>query len=252
VNKRKSRAGLGRWLVTTVLLAGIAYGGAVAARDPRLALTHVVVLGAVHTPADEIERAASLALGQNVWLLDAGAAAHRVASLPWVASARVRRSWPNHVAIEVSERAPVARLTLPDGGTAEEPTEREALIDDTLHVIAVGMPDAAEAGLPVLRVMPTPPGVAPGADERGSDVEEAYDALVQLRALGLRISEVDLAPATGIAVSTAGRMRVLFGTNDDLAKKVSLYQAIALKIVAPEDVVYVDLRSTRAPTVLYR
>lgn len=232
-------------------LCALAIVGYMEASDPRFALVSVVILGEKKTAAVDILDAAALSKGSNVWLLDTAAATRRVVALPWIESARVSRAWPNHVTVTVTERLPVARIIVPAGGDAEEPTQQVALIDATLRVLAVGLPGGQAGALPLFRIEPQPT-LQPGSDASGSDVEHAYDAMVQLRALGLRISEVDLKPSTGVTVTCDGGMRVILGSDDDFARKVSLFKAIAPKIATPENVVYVDLRSVRAPTVLYR
>ena len=172
--------------------------------------------------------------------------------LPWIDEAHVRRAWPNRVSIAVTERTPVARVAVPNGGSAEEPVQEAALIDASMRVLALGQPDGQAVALPLIRIEPQPGPIVPGAAITDVDLDHVYDAMVQLRALGLRISEVDLKPATGMTVTCDDGLRVILGSDGDLAKKVSLLKAIAPKITAPEDVVYVDLRSLRAPTVLYR
>ena len=253
VRKRRSAP---RWPALAIVLFATVCALAIAAYreagDPRFALDSLTVRGETRTSAQAIELAAALTKGSNVWLLDTGGAEQRVEALPWIATAHIARAWPNHVTVDVTERTPVARVALPDDVTAEEPTPVAALIDAAFRVLAVAPQNYASADLPLFRIEPQPRHLQPGADATGTDVERAYDALVQLRALGLRVSEVDLKPSTGVAVTCDGGLHVLLGSDDDLAKKVSLFKAILPKIASPEDVVYVDLRSVRAPTVLYR
>ena len=251
--KAFKRAPHALWVTAALILfAGLV--GAIGYReagDPRFALGDVAVSGERRTPESEVRYAAALTKGSNVWLLDVASAEHRVEALPWVDAARVRRTWPNRVSIELTERVAVARVWVASGGSAEEPVPQIALIDGSLRVLALEAPDGQAAALPLFRIDPQPKLQA-GNDASGSDVERAYDAMVQLRALGLRISEVDLKPATGVTVACDDGLHVILGSDDDLAKKVSLFKAIEPKITAPERVVYVDLRSVRAPTVLYR
>lgn len=237
---------------SAILAALLVFVGLRESADPRFAFTGLGIAGASHTTAADIDAAAAISAGENVWLIDTRAAQRRIESLPWVASATIERSWPNRVAVRVVERTPVARLSLTSPSGAEEPTEETALFDGSMRVLAVGTPNGSALGLPTIDIRPRPSGVAAGADLSGSDVERAYDALVQLRALGVSVSRVDVAPATGITVSGAAGLRVIIGSDDDLAKKVELLRAIAPQITSPQDVVYVDLRSVRAPTVLYR
>lgn len=240
------------WIAWVAIAAAVGYGAFKVTTDPRLALDGLKVTGAHRTPPAQIAAAAAFPFGENTWLLDTGSAVRRIESLPWIESARIDRTWPNRVSISVTERVPVARLAIPVSRGAEEPVLQDALIDASLHVLAVGSAEPSTAGLTTFRIKPQPADIQAGSDESGTDVERIYDAMVQLRALGLRISELDLAPATGLRVTLAGGLHVILGSNDDFAKKVALYKAILPRIALPENVVYVDLRSVRAPTVLYR
>lgn len=267
----RKRPPAGRWsaglqavaVFAVVVAAALVAFGFKEASDPRLAFSRLEVTGEAHTPAAAIADAAGFADGTNVWLLDAAAAKQRIEALPWIASAVIRRSWPNRVRAQVTERSPVVRV-LVEGDSAEEapaaggPSAAEALVDATGRVLDVSAlsardpRDEQQAALPLIRLDPSPAGVEPGAQMPGDDFQQAYDAFVQLRALGLRVSEVDLKAATGITVTSDDGLRAILGDADDLARKVTLFKAIVPKITAPQNVVYVDLRSVRAPTVLYR
>jgi cell division protein FtsQ len=222
----------------------VAYLASIAAADPRLALGEVNVTGAVRAGSDAVLTAAALPRGTNVWLLDTAAAQRRVEALPWVSSARVERSWPNQVAISVVERAPVARLALALGGYA--------LLDGAGRVLEIGTSDRADAKLPLLRVRPAPVDIAAGALESEQAASDALAAAQRLQRLGVRITEVQSEPATGISVTTSARLRVLFGDMTDLERKVALFNAITQRIAHPDEVAYVDVRSPSAPTVQYR
>jgi len=248
----KRRRPLGA-LLPIVLVAALGLGAAAVkeAGDPRFALGQVVVTGERMTPESDVLSAAALPSGANVWLLDTASAERRVEALPWIASAAVRRSWPNRLSVTVHERAPALRLLLP-AGAGEEPDTRIALLDAGLRVLATLPEGRSPADLPLFHIEPPPAVAQPGQVVGGDDIAGAYDAMMQLRALGLRISEVDVKPAIGVSVTCEGGLRVILGSDEDLEKKVSLFKAIAPKISSPRDVMYVDLRSVRAPTVLYR
>jgi len=240
-----------------LLAAALVAFGFKEAGDPRLAFAGLNVSGEAHTPLADIVYAAGFEKGANVWLLDTGAAKQRIEALPWVGTATVKRAWPNRVWVKVTERQAVVRVRLP-AASAEEPMAAEALVDSSGRVLDIAVPGQGDpreeqaAALPLIRLDPPPSGLTPGAPMPGDAFQQAYDALVQLRALGLRVSEVDLKAATGITVTSDDGLRAILGTEDDLAKKVTLFKAIVPKIAAPQNVVYVDLRSVRAPTVLYR
>lgn len=256
--RRRSLAGGPSWrrigatigaLCVVVVLAVTAFEESA---DPRLALGEVSVLGAKRTSTASIVDAAALRPGANVWLLDVGAAGSRISALPWIRTVSVRRAWPNRVTIAVTERTPALAVALADDGSAEEPVPRFAVLDATMRVLDVAPDSGADGTVPLIRLLPVPDVPHPGDSMAGSAAERAYDAFVQLRALGLAVTEVDFAPATGFTVTATSGIRAMFGTADDIAEKVDLFRSIAPKIAQPQDVVYVDLRSVRAPTVLYR
>ena len=256
VRRRSSRqAAAGRQLVllTTCVVAAAAIGVGLVreAANPRFAVDIVAIRGLVHTSAPDVVTAAALQPGQNAWLVDRRAVATRIEALPWVGAVALHVSWPNRLAIDVSERKAVA-LVLLDAPSLGLPRPRYATIDDTQRVLALS--DAADPGsqLPVLVVVPLPTDATPGNTLARPEVGQALDACGALRALGLQISEIAIAPSTGISATADRNLRVLFGEDEDLARKAQLFQAIVAKISTPSRVAYVDVRSVRAPTVLYR
>ncbi|MBV8366599.1 MAG: FtsQ-type POTRA domain-containing protein [Candidatus Eremiobacteraeota bacterium] len=226
------------------LFGGAAYGGKTLASDPRFALDDVAVDGARRLPSADIIAAAALPHGRNVWLLDSGAASRAIERLPWVASATIARAWPNKVTIIVSERVPAARMALPGGA--------QALVDTGGRVLgyATGTSDQT---LPLLMIAPLPADAGvPGAQLGGTTVGESLEAMQQLSALGVRMTEVRDEPVTGFSAFTHSGVWVVFGDLQDLARKVELYDAIVKRVVQPSAVDYIDVRSTAAPTVQYR
>ncbi|MDQ6768291.1 MAG: FtsQ-type POTRA domain-containing protein [Candidatus Eremiobacteraeota bacterium] len=220
--------------------------------NPRFNVDIVAVNGLSRTPASEVISAAALRVGQNAWLVDRGAVTRRIEGLPWVRTAALHVRWPNRLTIDVTERKPAARVVLPSQAS-QRSTPRYALIDQTQHVLEVSPAPDDRGQLPLLVVIPPPPrDVLPGSVLDRREVSQALEAYRRLSGLGLRISEVAIAPSTGISATADRNLRVLFGEDEDLAKKAQLFQAIVAKISTPSRVAYVDVRSVRAPTVLYR
>lgn len=235
--------------IACAALAGFSFAAQAFARDPRFALAGVGVSGNVRTPGALIVGAAGLPAGANVWLLHARAAAARVERLPWIDSATVRRTWPNVVTVEVTERVAAARLRQAGPGGAPH----YALIDRTLRVLTVDELRADDAALVTLSISPAPAAPwQPGETVEQPDVAVALDAYDRLRLLGVRPMEVDVAPSTGVSAVTDTEFRVLFGKPDQLDRKVALFEAIAARLNRPKDVAYIDVRTIRAPTVQYR
>jgi len=239
-------------LLIVAIVVGIGYAAVRASQDPRLALVAVNVTGCDRSAPEDVISAAAFPVGQNIWLLDVAGAKNRIEALPWVGTTVVRRTWPNHVAIDIVERVPVARLVLPSGG-GEEPSASEALLDERLRVLAVGPPDPRDLQLPTLTVNSlSSNAVRPGADLHATAAAPALRALQSLQAGGLAVVSVQLDDVTGIAAQSASGIHVLFGAPDDLARKIALFLSIEKKINRPRDVRYVDVRSLRAPTVLFK
>lgn len=239
--------------VIAVLAAGVCAAIASAAvqfsADPRLALGDITVVGAQRTGSDAVLTAAALPRGRDIWLLDAAGATRRVEALPWIAAARVQRSWPNRVSIVVAERLAVARLSL-DAGAADGPY---ALVDGEGRVLESGSQQPSDAQLPWLVVRPLPVDASTAGAQLGATaVGDALDALRRFGELGVRMTEIEVEPITGITAVTLANVRVMFGGSDDLATKLALYDAIVKRITRPQDIAYVDVRSTSAPTVQYR
>ena len=241
-------------LIAACLLAGgaTALGLWREASNPRFAVQIVAIEGLGHTNSDDVINAAALAPGQNAWLINRSAIVHRIEALPWVDQAALRVSWPNHLVIWITERRPVARVAL-SAETAASRVPHYAAIDESQRVLTVIEGQSALAYLPVLVVTPPPPGDAePGRELDRREVGQALDAYRRLGALGLIVSEVAIAPSTGISATADRNLRVLFGEDEDLAEKAQLFHSIVAKISTPSRVAYIDVRSVHAPTVLYR
>ena len=76
--------------------------------SPRFAVQEVRVAATTHVSADEIQELAGVEIGDRLLTVDPDQVAAKLASHPWIASARVRRELPSALAIEVTERRAIA------------------------------------------------------------------------------------------------------------------------------------------------
>jgi cell division protein FtsQ len=106
---------------TTLVLIAAGFG---VLRSPLLRVRHVEVVGASRTPVAQVVAAAGLA-GHRL-MIDVNGRSGAVDHLPWIATARIHRSWPGTVVVTVTERRPVAEI----GAPAVE------LVDATGRVVA--------------------------------------------------------------------------------------------------------------------
>lgn len=141
-----------------------------ATRSALLDVDHIRVSGAMQTPAADVAKASGITRGHAMTGIVEGAAARRVRSLPWVATARVRRAWPGTLRIRITERKPVAAVRARTGGwmlvdasgrllgtSADPPPELVAI--EVTGPAPAGEPgqqldDAARGALVVARAIP--------------------------------------------------------------------------------------------------
>jgi cell division septal protein FtsQ len=102
----------GKVLAVLALLAGAAVAGRALVRhviaSPRFAVQEVRVGPSVHVSAEELRTLCAVQPGDRLLAVDPDAVAARLATHPWIASARVRRELPSTLTIEVVERRAVA------------------------------------------------------------------------------------------------------------------------------------------------
>src|SRR5258708_4327363 len=118
VQRAESRPRLMLPISGSVALAlGLAGWGVL--RSPMLAVHHVTVSGAGHTPDADVLRVAGLSRQPQMADLDLTHIDVAIEALPWVATARVARHWPDHVIVTVTERQPIAVVADTQGGWAQ-------------------------------------------------------------------------------------------------------------------------------------
>jgi cell division protein FtsQ len=119
--------------VGVVLLGAVLWVGAFSSV---LGVRTVQVRGAGHVSEAEIEGAAAVPAGQPLLRLDTAAISRRVGAIPGIQHARVTRSWPGTVRIDVVERTPVA--VVPRG--ALYLVDGEGVLFQQVAAIPVGLP----------------------------------------------------------------------------------------------------------------
>jgi cell division protein FtsQ len=195
-----------RWLriaIVALLVAAAAYG---VLRSPLLAVRRPRVSGAVQTPPQDVLRAAGLTGHPLMISLQLGRMAAAIDRLPWIATARVRRSWPDTVIVTVTERAPVAVV----GGM---------FVDASGRVLS-----AAPGFAPYLAVRPDTGASAPAPPAPGGTVAAVYRPGVQVVTtlppdLRGRIGAVLVRPDGTVRLSLRNGESVLLGDTSALPEK---------------------------------
>lgn len=105
--RRRSRVILGT-LLTVAVVTGLVL---VAYLSPLMSVRSTEIDGNQTVPGMQIINAGGVASGTPLLQVDTEAVARRIAAIPSVESARVRRSYPSTLEITVTERVPVAVVT---------------------------------------------------------------------------------------------------------------------------------------------
>jgi cell division septal protein FtsQ len=128
------------WFFAAILLALAVWGGVWLAQSPwfRVARVGIDVPLASPVSRDEVRRAAAVAPGANVWLLNTRAIARRIEAIPYVDRASVHRGQlpKPFVELAVTVRRPTACLRA---------GEDEVTIDATHRVLQTGCATPAAA-----------------------------------------------------------------------------------------------------------
>lgn len=218
-------ATLRRVAVAVVLLALVAGAGWLVFVSSVLAVRDVAVTGTRTVAEQRISAAAEVPVGRPLARVDTGRIRERVEDVPVVASADVSRSWPHTVAIEITERTPVAAVGEGDG---------HRLIDaDGVMYRRVEKPPA---GLPSLAM-----------DGNPRAAQEAAAVVAGLpRDLGRRIAEVEATTMDAIELELRDGRRVVWGSAESSQLKAEVLDAL---LARKRDARVYDVSVPTAPTL---
>jgi len=223
-------------LLVVVVAAGLMFAATYPGFDPQ----RISVSGNSRVSRQEILARAAVAPHTTIWLQNTGAIAQRIAAIPYIESARVRRIPPATIRIAVTERTPLAVL---------RSAYDAAVVDRSLRVLG---PAPAESALPVFDVEPATE-LTPGSFVHSSQAVQlraAYETILSRQIVPV---EMGLDRYGGLVVTMRGGLRLLLGGQSDLAQKLTLADAILAQIVARKGrVAAIDLRAPSAPVLVYR
>ena len=107
---------IGKALLVVAFVVGAVYAGRQVVRhviaSPRFAVRGIQIGPSARVSDDEIRELSGVHLGDRLLAVDPDAVAARLATHPWILSARVRRELPSTLAIEVTERHALASALL--------------------------------------------------------------------------------------------------------------------------------------------
>jgi cell division protein FtsQ len=241
IARRQGRRRL-RIVVAVAIIVVVVAGGLGLLHTGWFSAKKVEVTGShPHTPTATILSVAGLAGHPPLISVNSGAVAAKLERLPWIASARVSRNWPDHVTIAVTERVAVASLAGPGTSWSEvDRTGRTVEVDATrvAGLVDVAVSDARGPVPPAPLGATTAPAALP-ALEVARTLPPAFSAQVT-QVIGAPDGTVNLALNSGLTV--------LLGTDDHLHHK---YEDIAAIISgAPlHGAKTIDVTVPQSPTV---
>jgi hypothetical protein len=231
------------WLIGVFFFALLGIGAYKAALWPGFHLAHIDVSGEHLVTREEIIHRAAFDGDVNIWLQNVRAAERRIASIPYVASARAHRRLPASVWIEITERRP-------DGCVQAKSGERFT-VDADGRVLEL---DCGRIDAPLYRVQDVRESVEPGTFLRSRP-------LARLQADAHALERLD--PGAFLVFTLDGfdqfeatmRMGIIvrFGDDAELANKARLVKPILAAVAGRAgEIKAVDVRALAAPIVEYR
>ena len=240
VERSRTQRRLRRLAVAGVVVAVVVLG-ALLLHTPLFEAKVVTVTGAhPNTPTAAIEAAAGVLHHPPMISVDPGPTAARVESLPFIASARVIRHWPDALTIAVTERQPVTAM---DGPAASWST-----LDGNGRTLAVS---PGKPALPALVAHAATGPVSP-APLGGTAAPAAAPGLLVARSLPVafagQVTTITVAADGTVSLALNSGLTVLMGTVSDLTAK---YEDVAAIIAnAPLRGAHtIDVTVPQSPTV---
>jgi cell division protein FtsQ len=187
----------------------------------------------------EVLRAANIDRDANIWLLDTARIAARVAAIPYVDTAIVRRSPPARITIAVTLREPAACV---------QSGAQMVTIDASRRILQTGCARPSALRIALSGASLGPPGTVAASPAVASLLADGR--VLNVADVGIRSIRQD---AFGQLVAVgAGGVELLFGDEADLAQKARLVAPVLAAAPRGRAIRSIDLRAPATPTVEFR
>lgn len=231
-----------RWVAVAVGVAALVALAVGLLHTPLFEAKVVTVTGThPNTTGAAILQAAGLEHHPPLISVDPGAAAARVESLPFIASAQVSRHWPDSVTVHVTERVPVTTMATSTTGWAT--------LDGSGRTLAV---TTARPDLPVLVVHDAAGAPVAPAAVGGTVASAADPGLTVARTLppafAAQVGTITVADDGTVSLALDSSLVVLLGTVSDLTAKYEDVAAIIAHAPLRGDHT-IDVTVPQSPTV---
>lgn len=193
------------WLVGLLVLALVAGGIWLVWFSRYMLVSGAEVTGVRELARERVVRVARVPTGVQLARVDLGAIEARVESIPAVKDADVSRAWPDTVAVEVTERTPIAAV--------ERPGSARLQAVDSEGVLFLEY-DERPKDLPLIRTAP---------DVRSEALAEAASVIAALRQdVADRVGSLDVESVDRIVLRLRDDRLVLWGSAERSADKAEV------------------------------
>jgi len=198
------------------------YSGYALANSSLFDVAVISVEGNTVVSRDEILVLSGLSTGANLLKISPVRVETSISTQPYIKDVDVSRSFPDTVAIRVSERTPFALISC---------DERYLVLDeDGFCLIEIGLIAAESWTLPSIRCSSEAAGLSPGDLSEDKGVVAALALIKMLDPFFLEnILEFDAASAEKLTVINNDGLPVYFGLPEDLERKVHNYEELLIK-----------------------
>lgn len=201
---------------------------------------------------EQVLTATDLAEPRNILAIDLGKVRKILEKLPQVENVEVQRTLPNQLAINITERRPIAWVIMKKD---EDPTtsDRSFLIDARSVVLRSRVLQPEYYHLPVITGVETE-NLVPGQRVNLFDVQAAL-GLVRLNANSNRfqIRHIDLSIGYGLLVSDQRRAKITFGFENIEGQLARLYQLLDVIEPTLQEIRTINLIAERnVPVTFYK
>ncbi len=253
--KTRKRFLIAAAVVVAALLIVIA--GLALSRSSALAVTGVEVRGSSYLTEGDIAALAPVPEGTSLLEVDVAAIEKGIERDAWVEDARVSRSFPSTLIIDITEReiGAIVEIATGDSNTvqawaiASDGVWLMALPDPTSELGQAISPAIYEDAANALLITSVPYGLSPEMGVRCSDgnVNNALDIVNGLTTeLADQVRVVSATDAESTQLTLENGIEIAFGTAEDIRDK----ERICLEIMEqnPGAVAYINVRVVSAPT----
>ena len=217
-------------VITTAVLAATAVG---LTRSPLVHARTIRVHGASHLTRSDVLGEAQIAVGVNVFMLDARAAERRLEADPWVADATISKHLPSTLVVDIQERSPVA--VMESAGLLRLVAGDGTLLDAAAQGVSLPLIASAEEAL---------------SEPAPAAVHGAARAVARMTpALRAQIAQVSILADGTLRVDLRSGAQVSYGPAVDLVAKGEALQALLRWASAQGTrIASADVRIPSAPT----